>query len=273
MDTDLKDKTVFITGASGGIGSATAMVFSREGANLALHGHTRMERLEELTRELPSKTTTHQADLTNPTETEEVFEEIVSRHGTPDALVANAGIWPEEPVPIQNMSLERWENTVKTDQTSVFLCSREYFRILRDSELDQASLVIVGSTAAVFGEENHADYSAAKAAITYGLTRTLKNEIVRVATEGRVNAVCPGWTKTEMAEPEMEDPDSVRDALQTRSLKEVARPQEVARSIVFLSSHRLASHITGEVLTVAGGMEGRLLHERKSIDPGLGEIS
>ncbi|MFB6291598.1 MAG: SDR family NAD(P)-dependent oxidoreductase, partial [Candidatus Bipolaricaulia bacterium] len=259
MDTGLEDKVVVITGASGGIGGATAREFASEGAKLALHGHTRMGRVEKLARELPVECTTHKADLTDPDETEKLFDEVKTGLGPPEALVANAGIWPEEEVPIRNMSLKRWQNTITTDQTSVFLCSREYFRILQNSDIDRASLVIVGSTAAVFGEENHADYSAAKAAITYGLTRSLKNEIVRIAPEGRVNAVCPGWTKTEMAEPELHDPDSVRQTFQTRSLRSIGEPEDMARSIVFLSSHKLAGHITGQIITVAGGMEGRLL--------------
>lgn len=270
MDTGLENRIVVITGASGGIGGATAREFAREGAKLALHGHTRMERVDKLAEELPVDCTTHKANLTDPRETEAMFNEVRSRLGPPDALVANAGIWPKEEVPIQEMSLERWQNTITTDQTSVFLCSREYFRILQNSDLDKASLVIVGSTAAVFGEENHADYSAAKAAITYGLTRSLKNEIVRIAPKGRVNAVCPGWTKTEMAEPEIHNQDSVKKTLQTRSLQSIGLPEDMARSIVFLSSPRLAGHITGEVLTVSGGMEGRLLHSQPNVDSSIG---
>ena len=266
METGLEEKIVVITGASGGIGTATAREFAREGAKLALHGHTRMERLKGLAEELPVECTTHQADLTEPEETERMFNEIESGLGPPDALVANAGIWPKEEVPVHEMTLERWQKTIEADQTSVFLCSREYFRILKRSDLDRASLVIVGSTAAVFGEENHADYSAAKAGITYGLTRSLKNEIVRIATEGRVNAVCPGWTKTGMAEPEINDPDAIKETFKTRSLRSIGQPEDMARSIVFLSSHRLAGHITGEVLTVAGGMEGRLLHRGENIE-------
>ncbi|MBS3788282.1 SDR family oxidoreductase [Candidatus Bipolaricaulota bacterium] len=269
MDAGLKDKNVLITGSSGGIGGDTAREFAQEGAKLALHGHTRMERVDKLAEEIPVECTTHKADLTDPTETEQMFNEVKSRLGPPDALVANAGIWPREEVPIQDMNLERWQNTIAADQTSVFLCCREYFRILQNSDLDRASLVIVGSTAAVFGEENHADYSASKAAVTYGLTRSLKNEIVRIAPEGRVNAVCPGWTKTEMAEPEIHDPELVRETLQTRSLQSLGSPEDIARSIVFLSSHRLAGHVTGQVLTVAGGMEGRLLHDRTSVDPSM----
>lgn len=269
MDTDLNDKIAVITGASGGIGEATAREFAQEGTKLALHAHTRLERIDNLANELSVDCTTHQADLTDPEETEEMFNQITSRLGPPDALVANAGIWPHEEVPIQEMSLERWQKTITTDQTSVFLCSREYFRILQNSELDKASLIIVGSTAAVFGEENHADYSAAKAAVTYGLTRSLKNEIVRIAPEGRVNAVCPGWTNTEMAEPEIHDTEKVTETLQTWPLQSIGEPEEVARTIVFLSSHRLASHVTGQILTVAGGMEGRLLHQKSDIDPSI----
>lgn len=269
MEAGLEDKIVVITGASGGIGGSTAREFAQEGARLALHGHTRMDRLDRLARELPVDSTTLQADLTEPEETRNMFDEINSRLGPPDVLVANAGIWPEEEVPIKDMTLERWQNTITTDLTSVFLCSREYFRALEDSDLERASLVIVGSTAAVFGEENHADYSAAKAATTYGLTRSLKNEIVRIARKGRVNAICPGWTNTEMAEPGIQDPDAMAETLQTRSLQSIGNPEEMARTIVFLSSHRLASHITGEVLTVAGGMEGRLLHQKENIDPSV----
>lgn len=269
MKTGLEEKTVLITGASGGIGEATAREFAEEGVKLALHGYTRMERLEKLGQELPVETTLHQADLTDPEETKTMFKEITSRLGPPHAVVANAGIWPEEEVPVREMSLDRWDKTITTDQTSVFLCAREYFRSLEESDLEDASLVIVGSTAAVFGEENHADYSAAKAAITYGLTRSLKNEIVRIVPQGRVNAVCPGWTKTEMAEPEIHDPDLVSRTLQTRSHQSIGEPEDMARSILFLSSPRLARHITGEILTVSGGMEGRLLHEASDIDSSL----
>ncbi len=269
MDTGLEDKIVVITGASGGIGGTTAREFAKEGANLALHGHSHMKRVHELSQELPVDCTTHKADLTNPEETKKMFNKIKNNLGTPEVLVANAGIWPQEEEPIQDMSLDRWQSTITTDQTSVFLCCREFFRILQNSDLARASLVMVGSTAAVFGEENHADYSAAKAAITYGLTRSLKNEIVRIAPEGRVNAVCPGWTKTDMAKPEINDPDSVKKTFQTRSLQSIGRPEDMARSIVFLSSHRLAGHITGQILTVAGGMEGRLLHGQQDIDVSL----
>jgi len=267
MQTGLRAKRVLITGASGGIGRACAELLAEEGARLGLHGHSNMARIDQLSTELETETIALQADLRSEGETERMFEKVKRELGGLDALVANAGIWPSESVSIKDMSLKRWQNTMETDGTSVFLSAREFFRILEESGAKGGSLIIVGSTAAVFGEEGHSDYAAAKAAITYGLTRSLKNEIVRIAPKGRVNAVCPGWTKTPMAEADLEEEETVRDVLSTRSLKEVASPKDIAGMVLFLASERLSGHVTGEVITVAGGMEGRLLHGREGIDP------
>ncbi|MGQ9477003.1 MAG: SDR family NAD(P)-dependent oxidoreductase [Candidatus Bipolaricaulia bacterium] len=267
MEAGLKDKVVLITGASGGIGQATARAFAEEGAKLVLHGHSRPAELENLRKELAVESIAVLADLTQEAEVERLFREAYDHFGRVDVLVANAGIWPEEAQPLFEMSLERWNRTIAVDQTSVFLCAREFFRLLGRTRPESASLVIIGSTAAVFGEEGHADYAAAKAAITYGLTRSLKNELVRIVPRGRVNAVCPGWTLTRMAQGALSDPQALVRALQTRALKRIARPEEIARAIVFLASDKLAGHISGEILTVSGGMEGRLLHLPEEIDP------
>ncbi|MGQ9734883.1 MAG: SDR family NAD(P)-dependent oxidoreductase [Candidatus Bipolaricaulia bacterium] len=267
MEAGLKDKVVLITGASGGIGQATARAFAEERAKLVLHGHSWLAELENLRKELAVESIAVLADLTQEAEVERLFREAYDHFGRVDVLVANAGIWPEEAQPLFEMSLERWNRTIAVDQTSVFLCAREFFRLLGRTRPESASLVIIGSTAAVFGEEGHADYAAAKAAITYGLTRSLKNELVRIVPRGRVNAVCPGWTLTRMAQGALSDPQALVRALQTRALKRIARPEEIARAIVFLASDKLAGHISGEILTVSGGMEGRLLHLPEEIDP------
>lgn len=268
METGLRGKVVVVTGASGGIGTACARLFAREGAKLVLHGHRNLDRLHALQQELAGEILVASADLTEEAEVEHLFRKALDRFHGVDVLVANAGIWPEDDEPIHRMSLERWKRTMDTDLTSVFLCARSFFRILERTKPEEAALVIVGSTAAVFGEEGHADYAAAKAGITYGLTRTLKNEIVRIVPRGRVNAVCPGWTMTPMSAAGLENPEVVTRVLQTRAHKRVARAEDVASAILFLSSDRLAGHITGEVLAVAGGMEGRLLHLPEEINPG-----
>ena len=95
---------------------------------------------------------------------------------------------------------------------------------------------------------------------------SLKNEINHIASRGRVNIVAPGWTITPMTEKSLEDHEGVRKALQTMPLRKLARPEDIARTVVFLSSDKLAGHISGQVITVAGGMEGRKLFESAEIN-------
>jgi 3-oxoacyl-[acyl-carrier protein] reductase len=120
--------------------------------------------------------------------------------------------------------------------------------------------VLVGSTAGVFGEAGHADYAAAKAAIQVGLVRSLKNEIVRAAPAARVNAVAPGWTESPLTRG-LVDEEAVLRVSRTMPLRKVATPEDVAHQVVVLASDRLSGHVTGEVIAVAGGMEGRVLHD------------
>jgi 3-oxoacyl-[acyl-carrier protein] reductase len=120
---------------------------------------------------------------------------------------------------------------------------------------------LIGSTAGVFGEAGHADYAAAKSAVIRGLLLSLKNEVVRVAPRARVNAVAPGWTRSPMTRREVEDPSLVDRVTRTMPLRKVATPEDVAAQVVILASDELSGHLTGEVVVVAGGMEGRVLHE------------
>ena len=93
-----------------------------------------------------------------------------------------------------------------------------------------------------------------------GLLLSLKNEVVRVAPLARVNAVFPGWTESPMTRG-MIDQDRVDLISRTMALRKVARPEDVARQIVVLASDELSGHVTGQVVTVAGGMEGRTVHD------------
>ncbi len=123
------------------------------------------------------------------------------------------------------------------------------------------NIVIISSTAGMIGEAGHADYAAAKSALAGGLLKSLKNEIVRIAPFGRVNAVCPGWTETEMARDSLQQPGLIERVSRTMPLKKIGRPQDVASVVVALASDEVSGHVTGEVVTVAGGMEGRVLND------------
>ena len=105
-----------------------------------------------------------------------------------------------------------------------------------------------------------ADYAAAKGALHTGLLLSLKNEIVRVAPRGRVNAVAPGWTESPMTRGHV-DPARVRRISRTMALRKVAQPEDVAAQVVALASDVISGHVSGQLVTVAGGMEGRVVHD------------
>ncbi len=265
MDSRLQGKRFLLTGASGGIGQETARLFAAEGALLALHCHSNRSAASELAASLLAPAVVVQADLRQEAEVEAMFAAIGRDLGPLDGIVVNAGVWVGTPVPLHTMSLTQWDETMALDLTSAFLTCRGFLRQLAGESAagrprERASIVLVGSTAALFGEENHADYSSAKAAMTYGLTRTLKNEIVRLAPRGRVNCVCPGWVATPMSAGTVEDPEAVARVTSTMALRKIATAEDVAAAIVFLSSDALAGHLSGTILPLAGGMEGRVLH-------------
>jgi 3-oxoacyl-[acyl-carrier protein] reductase len=250
MESGLRGKRVLVTGASGGIGSACVRAFAAEGAEVVAHFNRGRERADSL-----GDVQLVQADLTQEVEVERLFDEA----GTLDACAAVAGVWPSEDVPVWQLPLERWEQTLRLNLTLTFLTARGFLRSVERT--GHGSLVLVGSTAGVFGEAGHADYAAAKSAIAYGLLLSLKNEVVRIAPGARVNCVCPGWTRSPMTRREVEDPELIDRVTKTMALRKVATPEDVARQVVVLSSDELSGHVTGQVVVVAGGMEGRLLHE------------
>jgi len=274
METDLKGKVVLITGASGGIGSAIARAFAWEGAKVVLHYRSGRKNIDELARELGADYSfIVRGDLSREADVKHVFAAATKRFGRVDTLVANAGSWETKDVPLHQMSLKQWRQTLDGVLTTTFLSVREFFRLVAKQKRGNA--VLVASTAAVFGEAGHADYSAGKAAIAYGLTRSLKNEISRIAPHtkdycgGRLNCICPGWTVVPRLAKKLGNEEAIRKVLATMALPQLGRPEDMANATVFLASDRLARHITGQTLVIAGGMEGRWLWKPDEIDPAI----
>ena len=247
MDTGLAGKRVLVTGASGGIGAACARAFAAEGCEVVVHYHRGRERAEALTSEFGGAPMV-QADLRDEAQVDGMFDEA----GALDICAAVAGVWPGEDAPVWELSLARWEETLRANLTATFLTARGFLR------RGPGSLVLVGSTAGLFGEAGHADYAAAKSAILHGLLLSLKNEVARLGPRARVNAVAPGWTESPMTRGSLTQ-ETLDRVTRTMALKKVAQPEDVARQVVVLASDELSGHVTGQVVTVAGGMEGRFV--------------
>ena len=263
MDTGLAGKGVLVTGASGGIGNACARAFAAEGARVAVHFHRGAERASALAAEIGAAGV-FGADLMAESSVDALFEEVRGALGQIDVCAALAGVWPAEDVAVWDLPLARWEETLRANLTATFLTARGFLREV--ARQGHGSLVLVGSTAGRFGEAGHADYAAAKAAIQVGLLASLKNEIVRIAPRGRVNAVAPGWTESPMTRG-LVDAEAVRRISRTMALRKVGQPEDVAAQVVVLASDLLSGHVSGQLVTVAGGMEGRVVHDDEPPSP------
>ncbi|KAI9434674.1 NAD-P-binding protein [Lactarius indigo] len=291
MDLDLKDVHVLVTGANGGIGLETTRLFLEHGARVTANYRSSNAALTQLVTE-----TNHerlrmvQADLSHEAQVQALFSQPGNTGwGEVEIAVINHAVSLWTDVPLKDMPIEQWERMFSNNMTSSFLVAREYLRGLErgvraaasESSLgpkpetgggrgfgERAAIVFVGSTAGKYGEAMHADYAASKSAIMYGLTLSLKNEIVQLAPRARVNCVAPGWVRTPMASEALQDPQTIYRSLATTPLRKVAEASDVANQIVLLASTKVSGHITGQVLMVEGGMEGRVLY--MAADFGLG---
>lgn len=271
MDLALKDKTVLVTGASGGIGSAMAEAFAAEGAQLVLHAGSKLAELERwiATRPWHARALAVEAEISDCAAVERMFAAATARFGRVDCVIANAGRWTSEFALVHHAGEARIRANLETNLLGSLWTARAFLGTLAATgprpDGHGASLVLIGSTAGRFGEKGHAEYAVSKAGL-YGILTSLKNEIVELDPGGRVNLLEPGWTVTRMARPALDQPGLIARVVRTMPLRQLARAEDIAQSALFLCSPSAARHVTGQVITVAGGMEGRVLWERESID-------
>jgi 3-oxoacyl-[acyl-carrier protein] reductase len=243
---DLTGRTALVTGGSRGVGRATALLLARAGADVAIGYRSRLDAAEETAaaiRAAGRRGLAVAADLTEPGAAEQLVEAVAQEFGRLDILVANAGVWPAESLPVATLPDARWRSTVESNLDAVFSTVRAALGRIRPG----GAIVLVSSTAAQRGEAGHADYAAAKGALI-AFTKSLAVECAPGIT---VNCVAPGWIDTEMAASAFADGGLERIAA-TIPLRRVASADDVAGPIVFLASP-LARHITGEILNVNGG--------------------
>ena len=253
MNSDLEGKVVLVTGGAGGIGSVISKSFAEQGAKVIVHYNHSKDNAEKISKEINGFAI--KADLTDSEQSKELFNSIIQREGEIDICIANAGKYPKDYAPLWEIDSDRWNNTISTNLSLTYNTSRYFLK--HAAETKKGSLVLIGSTAGLYGEAGHADYAAAKGAITSGLLRTMKNDAAQIGNGVRVNAIAPGWTVSQKKIDEGLDQTRVNRITSTMSLKKLAKPEDVANSAIMLASDSLSGHITGQVIEIAGGMEGR----------------
>ncbi|KAI9932132.1 hypothetical protein MW887_009641 [Aspergillus wentii] len=265
---------VFVTGAAGGIGETAVREFLEQGCKVTALD-LRPLQLAEADGDQYARFHTITGDISDEESIQSGFAQATKRFGPVNILVANAGITDESnDFPIWDMPLETWEKTYQVNVRGTFLTIKHFLRAAKASqqtlgrELDNLAIVVTGSETGKFGQEGHAEYASGKAGLQYGLIRGVKNEIVRLNSKARINAVAPGWVDTSLIKGRLDDPVEMwAEAQATVPLKKIAKPEDVARTMAFLASHRAAGHISGQCLSVDGGMEGRLIWREAEAKP------
>ncbi|MFJ4503579.1 3-oxoacyl-ACP reductase FabG [Streptomyces sp. NPDC088864] len=235
-----------VTGASRGIGAATALALAGQGCDVVLNyraGAAKAEGVAEQIRALGRRALTVQADVGDEAQVMAMFKRVRTEWGPVQVAVLNSGVTADGH--LAAMSSTKWQQVIDTNLTGAFLTAREATKQMYASG---GSIVLIASTSGIAGRAGQANYAASKGGVI-SLAKTLSYE---VAPRGiRVNVVAPGFIDTDMVKKV--PPAHLKEALQVIPMGRTGTPAEVAQAAVFMASPA-ASYITGKVLTVDGGM-------------------
>lgn len=241
----LRDKVAIVTGASRGIGRATALALAAEGAKVVINYASSQEAADRVVAEIRamgSDAIAVSADVSKADQVDHLINATLEKWGQINVLVNNAGITRD--TLLLRMKQEDWQAVIDLNLTGVFLCTKAVSKIM----LKQRSgrMINITSVAGQMGNLGQANYSAAKAGVI-GFTKTVAKEL---SSRGiTVNAVAPGFIETDMTHDLKTD-----EILKFIPLGRYGQAEEVAGMIRFLAADPAAAYITGQVMNVDGGM-------------------
>ena len=246
----LIDKVFIITGATSGMGRATALLFASEGAKLVLSGRN-LERGNTLVKELKNITSDvvfHAGDISSPTVNQELVAKAITTYGKLNGIVTNAGILGLGS--ITDISIEDWHTALNTNFNSFFYLCKYAIPYIKK---EKGVIIANASIAAFKCFPNHPIYCASKAA----LVSLVKQTALDYGPEIRVNAICPGPVDTPLiwdSAKAFDNPDEAVDNVkETTLLKRLGTPGDIAKLVLFLASED-SSWMTGSAVTIDGGI-------------------
>jgi len=244
---NLKGKVTLITGASRGIGRATAIMFAQAGSDVIINYRHQAEAAGEVKQECEKhgvKALAMQADVSVQSDVGKMIDSVIREFGRIDVLVNNAGIWEHNA--IDGMDERRLRRTLDVNVLGTFYPIMALVPHMKERR--SGSIINISSTAGQRGEAFHSPYAASKGAII-SLTKSLGPELIRHNI--RVNCVAPGWVDTDMSHESLES-DEKEKILSLIPMGRAGTAEELAGPILFLASD-LSTFIVGEIINVNGG--------------------
>jgi 3-oxoacyl-[acyl-carrier protein] reductase len=248
IQADLSGQVALVTGASRGIGRAIALTLGRSGATVACVARNvgKLNEVAAAIAEAGGKASVHECDVTDSAAAQATVDAVIAQHGRLDIVVNNAGITKDTLLPI--MSDDDWDRVIAANLRSVFLFTRAAAKVMMRQR--SGRIINMSSVSGLVGNPGQSNYSASKAGII-GFTQTVARELAK--RKVTVNAICPGFIATDMAEAL--GPVIIEEAKKRIPANRLGEADEIADAVLYLASDS-GSYITGQVLTVDGGMTG-----------------
>jgi glucose 1-dehydrogenase len=247
----LQDRIAIVTGADSGIGQATAIAFAEEGADVAITYLDDAQGAERTRREVEARgrrALVVRCDQRDPRQVAQLFQEVHSNFGTPTILVNNAGVYGPEST-VGEMTLEDWDNQIRTNLYGPFYFCQHFIRGLESSE-GHATIINITSVHEDIPAKGAAAYDCAKGGLR-NLTRTLALELA--GEDVNVANIAPGMVLTPMNQQALDDPEVRRREEESIPAKRAAEPWEIAQAAVYIAS-RAGWYVHGSSLVIDGGL-------------------
>ena len=243
----LNEQVALVTGGGRGLGRAIALALADAGAHVAVASRTReqLEEVAELIRAKNRRALAVEADVSDSASVAHMIDTTRKEFGRIDILVNSAGVgWAER---LDQMSDETWKWIIDTNLTGTFYCCREALRVMIEQK--SGSIINLASVAGIKGPPGLGAYAASKGGVI-ALTKVLALENTRHNI--RVNAIAPGYFRTDMNAAALDDPEAGPKIVKRIPMRRVGKPEEIGPLAVYLASDD-ASFVTGEVFGISGG--------------------
>jgi len=256
-DQKLKGQSALVTGANSGIGMAVAIALAEEGANVVINYVSRPEDAENVVKKIEDDGGTAiaiKADVSNESEVQSMFKQMVEKFGTIDILVNNAGIQRDSP--LETMSLADWQMVINVNLTGQFLCSREAVKeflkrgIVAERSCALGKIICMSSVHDIIPWSGHVNYASSKG----GINMMMKSMAQELAPKKiRINSIGPGAIKTPINQAAWDTPEMLQKLLTLIPYGRIGKPEDIGKVAVWLASDE-SDYLTGTTIYADGGM-------------------